>query len=53
MANVDGIRQELVKADWSNLFAGKGSSGKWEMLSVRLIGTWIPRDIEALGRRVK
>lgn len=32
MANVDGIRQELVKADWSNLFAGKGSSGKWEKL---------------------
>lgn len=29
-SNFDGIRQEVVKVDWSRLFAGKGKPGKWD-----------------------
>lgn len=30
-ANFEGMRQELAQVDWSRLFDGKKTSGKWDV----------------------
>eukprot|EP00061_Rhincodon_typus_P004008 g21542.t1 len=53
-ANFDGIRQELAGVDWSSLFAGKETSGKWEAFKnvvARVQGLCVPVRVKGkVGR---
>ncbi|MBB6707136.1 hypothetical protein [Proteus mirabilis] len=55
-ANFDGIRQELSKADWVQMFVGKGTTGKWEAFRneiTRIQRKYIPVRVKGKAGRYR